>query len=223
MSGFIDKAENFGKDLGRDIKRASEDAFDFTKERVLHPSMIGSDFKKMGRSIKKTGSDVYNVGENVVDYTKKVVHDPRILSNDVIGVTDRTLIDIINHRDLRFMIYTGVLYFILSHKSFRSASEKIFKSIPIVGRLYIFPHLMNTAIFLSLLFVVKMSLDSYVKTGLMDLEKLIPAIVTRPIIPAPTPPVKGWECKKDGTGGCKYVDGGFFDSRDQCEGNCGYD
>lgn len=203
MSGIVDRTEDdlkrFGRDLENDFSRAASSTSRFVGNRIKNPSLIKSDIEDLGRGIKKTSidvyDDVYDVGDKVVRYTKKAINDPRIISNDVINITDEILNDVITDIQMRFMIYTGILYFILSHKSFRSAADSIFKSIPIVGKLYIFPHLMNTAIFLSLLYVVKMSLDGYVKTGLIDLEKLIPAIVTRPtapkgpvIRPTPNPP-----------------------------------
>ena len=103
--------------------------------------------------------------------------------------TSSIISDVTREETLRMMIYIGVLYFILSHKSFKRFTEVMFKSIPIVGRLYIFPHLMNTAIFLVLVYVVKYIFDRNINNALIKLNNLLPTIA-KPVRPGivPTPP-----------------------------------
>lgn len=138
-----------------DVKDSAEDAYDY----VSHPSDRYDDAKRFG---KKT-----------VDYTKDAIAHPGHPLKDIRSITGKYLDDIVSNSTHKFLFYAGVLYFILSHKSFKALIDSFFKSIPVVKSLYLFPHLVNTAIFLLFLYIVRYKIDNDIVNGIMRLSNLV--------------------------------------------------
>lgn len=137
---FIERSEhglgNFFKKTGNEVK----DAWDYSR-----------DFDKRFKDVKHLGKDVQR-------YAAKTIRHPIKPVDDVRNLTSGILKDSISDEQHKLIIFSGILYFVLSHKYFRDLFHKFLKHVPIIGH---FPHIVNTAIFLSLLYLVYYSKLSY--------------------------------------------------------------
>jgi len=145
-------------------------AYKYTKDKIENPNRTFGELKKTGRNAWK---GVENTGEQAFDYTKDRVLHPSHALNDIREYSTYILDDLVKDGTHRLFVVAGVLYFILSYPDFRNFVDKIIKSIPIVQKVYIFPHLASTALFLFLLYMVKWKLDGDINNGLQSLSNLI--------------------------------------------------
>ena len=138
-----------------DVKDSAAGAYDY----VSHPSDRYDDAKKFGK--------------NVVDYTKDAIAHPGHPVRDIRSLTGYYLNDIVSNSTHKFLFYAGVLYFILSHKSFKDLVDSFFKSIWGIKTIYIFPHLANTLIFLLFLYIIRYKIDNDIVKGITKLSNLV--------------------------------------------------
>tara|TARA_Y100001938_G_C7820283_1_gene296269 strand:- start:98 stop:550 length:453 start_codon:yes stop_codon:yes gene_type:complete len=134
---------SFGSDMRNLLKNTEhevKDAFDYS-----------TDFDKRFKDVKHLGKGVQNYAAKTVKHPLKPVDDVRNLASGILK-------DSISDEQHKLIIFSGILYFILSHKYFRDLFHKFLKHVPILEH---FPHIVNTAIFLSLLYLVYYSKFSY--------------------------------------------------------------
>ena len=123
-----------------------------TKEEIRDAYDYSTDFKDRFKDVKRFGKDVQR-------YAAKSIKHPLKPIDDVRNLTSGILKDSISDDHHTLIIFSGILYFLLSHKLFRDFFNKFLKYVPLVGN---FPHIVNTAIFLGLLYLVyfsKISVD----------------------------------------------------------------
>lgn len=142
-------------DLLDDVKHSAGSAYDY----VTHPSQRLDEAKRTGK--------------RVVDYTVDSVKHPSHPLHDVRSLTGYYLHDVVTDSTHKFLLYAGVLYFVLSHKSFKSIVDSFFKAIPGINKLYLFPHIINTLIFLLLLYIVRYKIDGDIVKGITRLSEII--------------------------------------------------
>tara|TARA_B100000902_G_C26933412_1_gene727480 strand:- start:274 stop:726 length:453 start_codon:yes stop_codon:yes gene_type:complete len=138
-----------------DVKDSAVGAYDY----VSHPADRYDDAKKFGKA--------------TIDYTKYAIQHPSRPVQDVRSITGSYLDDLVSNSTHKFLFYAGVLYFILSHKSFKALVDSFFKSIPVVKKLYLFPHLANTFIFLLFLYIVRYKIDNDIVKGISELSRIV--------------------------------------------------
>ena len=123
-----------------------------TKKEIGDAYDYSTDFKDRTRDIKRFGKDVQRYGAQTIKHPLKPVDDVRNLTSGILK-------DSISDEQHTLIVFAGILYFLLSHKQFKDFFNKFLKHVPLVGH---FPHIVNTAIFLGLLYLVyfsKVSVD----------------------------------------------------------------
>lgn len=118
-----------------------------TKKEIGDAYDYSTDFKGRLKDVKRFGKDVQRYGAQTIKHPLKPVDDVRNLTS---GILKDSISD--DHHTL--IVFAGILYFLLSHKHFRDFFNKFLKHVPLVGH---FPHIVNTAIFLGLLYLVYLS------------------------------------------------------------------
>tara|TARA_X000000950_G_C13882964_1_gene647634 strand:+ start:421 stop:885 length:465 start_codon:yes stop_codon:yes gene_type:complete len=113
-----------------------------------------SDAFKYSTDFKQRLKDVKHLGKGVQRYTAQTIKHPLKPVDDVRNLTSGILKDSISDDHHTLLIFAGILYFIISNKYFRDLTNKFIKHIPLVEH---FPHAVNTAIFLGLLYLVYLS------------------------------------------------------------------
>lgn len=125
----------------KQTKKEAGDAFDYA-----------SDFDGRLRDAKRFGKSAQRYGAQSIKHPMKPVDDVR-------NFTSGVLKESISDDQHTLILFAGILYFLLSHKHFRDLFNTFLKKIPLIGA---FPHVVNTALFLSLLYLVyfsKISVD----------------------------------------------------------------
>jgi hypothetical protein len=141
--------------LVNEITGSAEQAFDY----VSHP-------KERVDEIKKASKNVKNYGQQTLLNPMKPITDVRKQASVFLD-------DLVSDSTHKFLFFAGIIYFVLSHKHFKSFFDSIFLSIPIINKVYIFPHIANTLLFLLLLYIVRFKLDNDIKLGIKKVSAFI--------------------------------------------------
>ena len=123
-----------------------------TKKEIGKGFNFATDFEGRLKDLERFGKGVQRYGAQTIRHPLKPVDDVRNLTS---GILKESISD--EYHTL--ILFSGVLYFLLSHKHVRDFFNKYLKHVPLFEH---FPHIVNTAIFLGLLYIVyfsKVSVD----------------------------------------------------------------